>query len=148
MSPWLQVSLLSPSCSPSDHTCGCFLLTSFSVFLCLNCFMGQMKKIHPFEDEMTECLPHGPSSSPSSLFSLSFCLSVQEFFFTPSAVRGRLSLQSRREGNFSKTLKNPQPRLKGPEWLSSQDCPQGQKKRGMMEADLDCVRCVCAGGHT
>ncbi|KAM9208753.1 rRNA methyltransferase 1, mitochondrial isoform 2-T2 [Dugong dugon] len=72
---------------------------------------------------------------------------MQEFFFTPSAARGRVSLQREKEINFSKTLQNPQPHSKSPEWLSTQDCLQDQKKRGRMWADLDCLRCVFAGGQ-
>lgn len=79
----------------------------------------------------------GPSSSLSSPFPLSFCLSVQEFFFTPSAVRGRVSLWRGRESTFSKTPENPQPHQKDPEWRGTQDCPRGQNKRGRMGADLD-----------
>ncbi|GAB5580817.1 rRNA methyltransferase 1 [Prionailurus iriomotensis] len=56
-----------------------------------------------------------------------------------AAARGRVSLQ-RRESNFSKTRKEPQPHQQGPEWLSTQDCPQNQNKRGVMGADLDCLR--------
>lgn len=59
-------------------------------------------------------------------------LSLQEFFFTPFAARGRVSLKRRREGNISKTPENAQPRLKGPGCLSTQDCPWDQKRRGKM----------------
>lgn len=83
----------------------------------------------------------------SVLFPISFCLSLQEFFFTPFAARGRVFLKMGREGNISETPKNPQPRLKGPDCLSTQDCPQDQKERGKTGADLNCSRCVCAGGQ-
>ena len=85
------------------------------------------------------------SSSPS----LSFHLSVQEFFFTPFAARGRVSWWTGRESNLFKTPKIPRPCLKCPEWLSTQGCPRDEKRRGKTGADLDCPRCVCAGGgHT
>jgi len=62
---------------------------------------------------------------------------LQEFFFTPFAARGRVSLRRGRESTFSKTPENPQPHQKGLEWRSTQDWPQDQNKRGRMGADLD-----------
>lgn len=81
MSLWLQVSLLSPP----DHTYVAILSsTSFSFFVCLSCFLCQMRKIHPFEDKMRECLTHGPSFSQFSLFFLScLCRNYSSFHLQP-----------------------------------------------------------------
>lgn len=74
---------------------------------------------------------------------------LQEFFFTPFAARGRVSRWKGRESNLFKAPKIPRPRLKCPEWLSTQDCPPDEKRRGKTGADLDRPRCVCAvGAHT
>lgn len=81
----------------------------------------------------------------SSLSSPCPSVCLQEFFFTPFVARGRVSLK-RRKDNFSKAPEDPQPRLKSPQWCSTQDCPQGQRKRGKMGADVDCSR-LCAGGQ-
>lgn len=95
---------------------------------------------------MRKCLTHDLSFSQFSLFSLS-CLSVQELFFIPFAARGKVLWEMGRESKFTKTPKSPQPHPKGPEWLSTQDCPQKKRKRGKMGADLDFSICVCAGGQ-
>lgn len=70
-------------------------------------------------------------------FPLSFCLSAQEFFFTPFAARGKISLWGGRENTCSKTPGNPQPHQKGLGWHSTQDYPQDQNERDKMGADLD-----------
>ena len=103
------------------------------------------KPLQPLEDEVKKYLAHGPSSRCPPL---SFCLSVQESFFTPFAARGRGSQWKGGESNFSMTPRIPQPHLKQPEWLSTQDCPQDQKRSDKTGANRDCPRCLCAGEHT
>nr|XP_013007781.1 rRNA methyltransferase 1, mitochondrial isoform X3 [Cavia porcellus] len=58
---------------------------------------------------------------------------LQEFFFTLFAARGRVSLQRRKEGRFSRTL---QQYLKDSEWLHTQDCLWDPKKRGTEGAEV------------
>ncbi|XP_021104330.1 rRNA methyltransferase 1, mitochondrial isoform X2 [Heterocephalus glaber] len=55
---------------------------------------------------------------------------LQEFFFTPFAARGRVSLQRRKGGNFSRTLQ-----WKDSDWLNTQDCVRDQKEKGTKRAE-------------
>lgn len=84
---------------------------------------------------------------PPGLESLNVSVAAGILLHTICSQRKSSLAEAKRE-QLPQDPKNPQPHQKGSEWLSTQDCPKDQKKRGRRGTDLDCLRCVCAGRHT
>ncbi|XP_036882879.1 rRNA methyltransferase 1, mitochondrial isoform X3 [Manis javanica] len=75
---------------------------------------------------------------PPGLESLNVSVAAGILLHTICSQRKSSLAEAKRE-QLPQDPKNPQPHQKGSEWLSTQDCPKDQKKRGRRGTDLDCL---------